>query len=169
MLRCNKDFLVATQKTDRVIELHSSCTSAWDHALAMRTPERTAAWMAAIGSIVGALGLAAVSPWLLFAGFFFGLAGGLVVGMVPAFFPLGPTLRCLVTSVAALALSWAGTFYAGTMLPQGADLAVAGAAFAVLGPLAALVMGRQRHDKPLYLAIGAVLSVPVVLAGAWLA
>lgn len=135
----------------------------------MRTPERAAAWMAAIGAIVGALGLASVSPWLLFAGFFFGLAGGLVVGMVPAFFPVGPALRCVVTSVAALALAWAGTFYAGTAVPAGADLQVAGAAFAVLGPLAALVMGRQEQDRPLYLAIGAVLSVPVVLAGAWLA
>jgi len=135
----------------------------------MRTPEAAAAWMAAIGSIVGALGLAAVSPWLLVAGFFFGLAGGLVVGMVPAFFPVGPALRCAVTSVAALLLAWAGTFYAGTMLPATADLAVAGAAFATLGPLAALVLGRQHHDRPAYLALGALMSVPVVLAGAWLA
>lgn len=162
-------------------DLHTICTAGCEHpahdgpGTPTMTPTRAALRTSALGAVIGGLSMAAVFPWLAAPGLLVGAVGGVGVGLVPSFFPVGPTARTVVSSFAALLLSWAGTLHASALLVQiqgsawtsGPNLALAGAALVLLGPLSALIVCRRPEDKTVFRLVGAAASLPFIVVGAW--
>lgn len=119
--------------------------------------------------------MAAVLPWLVLPGVLVGMLGGVAIGLLPSFVPVGPASRSIVASFAAMLLSWGGTLHASALLVQidgtvwahGPGLAWAGAAIVLLGPLSALIVCRRPEDRTGFRVLGALLSMPFIGVGAW--